>query len=73
MITINGEYFDPNADSIEVLVGGKKLYKLCSYVYSLYRYTVVNTGIHRNLFIIGGRLLEIVRLVYMEKNYNPME
>ena len=23
MITIYGEYFDPNADSIEVLVGGK--------------------------------------------------
>ena len=23
MITIYGEYFDPNADSVEVLVGGK--------------------------------------------------
>ena len=42
MITIYGEYFDPNADSIEVLVGGKKFY---SYVYSLYKYTLVNIGI----------------------------
>ena len=35
MITIYGEYFDPNADSIEVLVGGKlvKLNGIHSYLW----------------------------------------
>ena len=40
MITIYGEYFDPNADSIEVLVGGKlqtaTYTKLHAYLHIMY-------------------------------------
>ena len=35
LITIYGEYFDYNADSVEVLVGGK----LQAYLHSMRRYT----------------------------------
>ena len=37
MITIYGEYFDPNADNIEVLVGGK-LQQLCTLNCTIYGY-----------------------------------
>ena len=46
MIVIYGQYFDPNADSIEVLVGGKKLNSVATYViYGLHTCTLVNSGI----------------------------
>ena len=37
MITIYGEYFDSNADSIEVLVGGKLVALNCTHTYGCRR------------------------------------